>query len=426
MAIATATTDPARRYMRVGPARFVDGLILLAAAFLAAAVFAANMADLGVRTRNPLLLERASSFSPAAAGSAAEIEFAAGHADRARMLALESLREAPLSAAALRTLGFSAEAKGDLELAARAMTLAAGLGWRDVQAQLWLTSAYIGQGDYASALQRADAVLRRKGDGFDEALAIAMAAALEDPARPAMIERLSQQPEWRADFFEAAHLLPQERFDAFERFLGGFRASGQSLKPAEMEGFVANVYQSGQQRRARNIWRRHAVEGDAGNALFDGDFTAATLETGHRSPFEWSFPQRPGSETRIAEAPGRNIDRALHAASGGNVRTDIAAQHLTLTPGGHVLSFEAIGELGARPEGFSWTLQCSGTAEVPHPRERRAMLPSGWSRIIYGYEVPASNCDAQRLTLWLRSDRPHPVSLWIDKVVVTSAAWGRP
>lgn len=397
-------------------------VILAAALALAFKLILLNLGDLAARTGSPALLAAAAPFSARAAALAAEQQLGAGDAEAAEALARRSLEEAPLSARALRTLGFARQEQSDGEGAARYVSLAGGLGWRDTPTQLWLIEAYVRQGDFPAALERIDALARRR-QLPEQVNALLLGTALDPAARAALGERLAQDPPWRYGFFEAAHQLPPESLDAFADFLASFVSAGNALRPEEVEGFVTNLYQQGQYRRARETWRRFAEVGreGAGSLLFDGGFDRARLGPGpHRSLFEWNFPRPPGGEVRLVPPPGRRHEQALHASSRGNARYEVAEQTLALVPGRYTLVADAIAEPGARLEGFSWIVECVPSRRTLLTDERQDALPDGWARLTRTFEVP-SGCEAQRLKLVLRGGQTRALDLWFDRVAVRPA-----
>lgn len=439
MATITAPNGPAGRSWN---ARRRIGRLLIVTAAVPAAVGLAviNFGDLAARSRDPVLLAHAAAFSFQSATLVAEAELAAGKAASAARTARHALEGAPLSARALRTLGLAREAQGNATGAAAAMALAGALGWRDTPTQIWLVKAYLQQGDYAAALERTDALARRR-QWPEQMDALLMGAALDPDARAALSARLRLDPPWRSAFFESAHHLPAESFGPFAAFLTAFASDG-TVRPHEAEGFVANLYGRGEYRRARQMWVLAAVEGEApAHALFDGGFDDAALDlvvldlhpttllrsvprSVHPGPFAWTFPQPPGSEVRLGQPPGRDRERALYAGSAGDARYEVARQSLALTPGRYRLQAEASAEPGLRLAGFSWTLECLPDHRALPLIERRASLPDGWTRLAYEVEVPPAGCAGQRLALILRGGETRPIGLWFDRVAISMLGEG--
>ncbi|HEY0625151.1 MAG TPA: hypothetical protein VGD10_00300 [Allosphingosinicella sp.] len=393
----------------------------IAAIALAAAakILTLNLADHAVRTRNPMLLQALAPVSPHSAALAAEAMLTAGDTPSAERLARAALQETPYSAAALRTFGLSLEAQGRPETATAAMAHAGGLGWRDTPTQLWLMDAFVRQGDYEAALERADALARRR-QHLPEMRAVLLGAALDPAARPALIARLQQQPNWRGLFFDSVQQLPPERYGAFTQFLADFAAKGGRPAPWEMTPLTNVMFKQGRYAEAKALWRSYAAGRavERGNLLLDGGFTVAALEVaGQGRPFEWTFPQPSGSETAL-----EGEDRTLRIASNGNIRLEMARQTAVLAPGRYTLSYDVAAGPGTRIEGYSWQLTCvpSYAAIYPDPPITRQL--NGATRVSQSFTVPAAGCGAQQLQLLLRSGAGRAVDLRFDNVALRAGA----
>lgn len=408
MAIATAAKDPDLRVLAC------RGLLIGVAFALACALLILNLGDLAARTRHPLLAQQTSFASPAAATVAAASELENGNADRAGQLARESLSHAPLSAEALRIFALAAEAKGDLDLTGKAMTLAGALGWRDTPTQTWLIEAYVAQGDYTSALLRVDALLRR-GQLEEQMYPLLVGFALEPEARPELVQRLSQNPEWRRIFFETAHHLPSNRFDEYEGFLR-FAAPRVSLASSEAEPFVSRLFDDKQYSRSARIWRDFGLGAqDRKSIVHDGEFARTRIDADHSGPFEWRLPQPAGSDTLIAAPPGREDDLALNLSASGAGRLLGAAQRLALPPGSYILSYESLGE-DERTGGFVWEVNCSGIGSALLG-QRTVTTSDGWSRNDVAFRI-ASGCPVQEMRLHIRPTGTARADLWVDKISI--------
>lgn len=387
-----------------------------AALVVAGAAILSNLSDLAVRSRDPSLLGALAPFSSRASELAAELHLAQRRPDEAERLAREALAAAPLSARALRVLALARQEQGRGEEAAAAMSLAAGLGWRDTPTQVWLLAAYAGQGDYPAALERADAMARR-GQQLDEMMQVMVAAAAEPHAQDALIARLATRPPWRDAFFNLWRRIPAASAPIYERFMAEAARGAGPLALAEVAPFTAGLYVQGEYARAASLWRRYG----GGEALvYDGGFNRSEMRDQRRwAPFEWRFPASPGIDIAIATPPAGD-GKALFAASGGNVRAEVARQSLALPPGRYRLSIDAAAEEGSPAGAFTASFYCAEKGPVPRLSEP-AEVPSNFgTRFVYSLEVPAG-CPAQILAIGLRSLQPRPIALWLDNVVITPA-----
>lgn len=392
--------------------------ILAAAAVLvvAGAVILFNLADLAVRSRHPALLAALAPVSPRVGELAAEISLAGGNAEEAERLARQALASAPLSARALRVLALARQQQGRGAEAASAMSLAAGLGWRDTPTQLWLLAAYTGQGDYAAALERADAMARR-GQQIDDMMAVMMAAAAEPQAQRPLVERLETRPPWRPAFFDMWRRVPAERAPIYERFMAEAARGAGPLTLSEVAPFTAGLFQQREHARAAAVWRRF---GGGETLIHDGGFERAEMGGQRRwAPFLWSFPAVSGIDSAIAASPAGE-GKALFAASDGNVRAQVASQSLVLAPGRYRLVIDAKAEEGSPADAFTASLGCAVKGLALSQSEPVTTEAEGWSRFVYMINVPAG-CSAQTLSLQLRSLQPRPIALWFDNIAVTPA-----
>lgn len=406
MAIATGSN--------AGPS-LLRRLILIAAGIgVAAQVAAVNLGDWAVRRQNAVSAHIMAGTSARASTFAAEARLMAGDAEGAEALARQALADAPLSADALRTFGLALESQGEAETAGAAMTLAGGLGWRDIPTQLWLADAYIRQGDFAEGLARVDAVARQ-GQFRAEMRPLLIGAALEPASRGDLAERLMTRPPWRAHFFDGAHVLQPDRHDAYEAFLRQFEAAGGSVTASEAEAFADNLFDHREYARAQALWRDIVAPTDA--VPFDGGFDTAMARTDHGpGPFQWRFADAPGSAARLGSPPGRADERALRAASRGDLRAKIVSQEMALPPGQHMLTAELFVESGPAG-GFDWMIEC---LPVSRPlMSRKAAAPGrGWRELSYAFAIPADGCDGQRLSLLLRGSQSGPLAYWFDNIAV--------
>jgi len=390
---------------------------------VAAKLAALNLADWAVRQRNLPLVAALAPASPHAAAQAADANYAAREPKAAESLARRALKGVALSAQALRVYGLSREAQGDLDDAAAAMATAGALGWRDTPTQLWLLDAYARQGDMAAALERADALARR-WQHKDQMRLVFLQAAMEPATRAIVAERIAARPNWRPFFFDAGRLVQPRAISEYITFLDYFARTHKEIARYEIEPFLENLVEKSYYAEAREIWQRHAVAGqeNAGNAVFDGGFSKAALDgaTERAFLFEWEFQQTPGTETRIAAPQQRSRERALYVASGGNIRTQMAAQTLALRPGPYVLAVEAAADAQSAFLGSSWRVEClpgGGALELTGS----SATTDGSKRLTYRFEVPARDCAGQRLSLWFHGDYGRAIELWVDNIEVRPA-----
>ena len=136
---------------------------------------------------------------PAALIRRAELELVEpdGNRDSARAWAQGALRSSPLNARAFALLGLIAEGKGDPKSTDALMRIAAAQTWRDQTTDEWMLNNEAHRGDYAHALQHADALLRMSSDS--QQLFPVLASFTVDPrAFEALTAFLATAPPWRS------------------------------------------------------------------------------------------------------------------------------------------------------------------------------------------------------------------------------------
>jgi hypothetical protein len=395
---------------------FVKGLVIAFGLVAAIIVIGINLGDVAVRSGDPALIARTASFSPHAAAMAAEANLVSGHYDQAESLARRALKNAPMSAQALRVLGLSRQAQGHEEQAAQIMSLAAGLGWRDTPTQIWLIQAYFAQGDIGAALERASGLARRN-EYLDRMMQIFIAAAGAPEAHQAVEDRLVTNPPWRQAFFNGWRKLPVEQSATYIAFLDKFTRAHGPLAPQETEPFVSGLFSRGHYRLARDAWQRFGPAGDM--LLTDGGFAAA--ERG-RGPFQWNFPPKTGIDTMLGSPPSDAKERALYVKSDGYTRADVARQSVVLDPGSYIVSMDVMEEGGAEPHGFNPALFClPGQRNIALTRSS-ARKQGRWIRMMYNFDVPAFGCEAQLFVIGLRGFQPRAFTLWFDNLEIRRSA----
>jgi len=317
----------------------------------------------------------------------------------------------------VRIFGLAREMQGDPEQAAAAMALAGALGWRDTLTQLWLAEAYLGQGDVAAAVERADALARRR-QLEPEMMAFFMRLAVDPKARGPLIDRLAASPPWRERFFASARELPVDKAPAFAEFMERLSAKGPIAR-TEVAPFADGLFEAGEYRLAHRVWRRFG----GGNAyVSDPGFAETSADRPGVGPFRWDLLSAAGVETVIAEPPFEGEGKALLARSSGEARADVARQAMAIAPGRYRLTMDAAPQEGS-PGALSALSVALGCPNAPPlPLAERPRLQSGrWTRLTWDFAVPASGCGAQFLTLTLRGMQAGEVALWLDNIEVAPA-----
>lgn len=357
---------------------------------------------------------RLRSNEPAALSALAERALEAGDLARATSLARRALTAAPLDPAPLRVLALVAEAEGDLGRARALMTRNAERTWRDTPTHVWLYNHHQQQGEFGPALRHADAVMRNRPDLAPEMIGVLVRVAESPDAVPAIVERLKQEPAWRADF--VSRLTAEAPDDATVlALLGGLRDAKSGPTDPEIDGFLRRLINSKAFPEAFRAWRRLApAAGLHRERLVNGAFAQA----GAGPPFGWALGNGVGFSTEIVAGPGRVGDPALRVGYDGYSKGLIAEQLLTLPPGAYTLSGEA---LGRAPSRLRWTLTCAESERDLVDMAADASGSGRWTAFAADFTTPADGCSGQ----WLRlsgepGDRRAELETWFDNLRIRS------
>jgi hypothetical protein len=325
------------------------------------------------------------SISQIAATIAAEQRLSSNDPAGARIFARQALAVSPVSAAAVRDLGFAEQGLGHWSEANALLSQSAALGWRDEETQLWLAQAYLQAKDYPHAAERFDAVLRTNPlstplfDILDQVIA-------DKAMQGAMVERLELNPIWRSHYLQYIGTGTSELPKAM--LLTDLIRSKAPPARDEALPIVAKLVQIGNVEQAKNLW--FAVQHTSGT-LYDPGFENATLA--RASPFEWQQFSVLGANARTE--PARDSKATLFSVTtDGSAAGVLLRQLVTLTPGEHILDYKGAIPLNAR-QAFGWQLRCSKGGIL--------LSTIGTDSPPYRFSVP-KDCEAQYIELRVTSN----------------------
>ncbi|MCW3837110.1 hypothetical protein ACFQ1E_12870 [Sphingomonas canadensis] len=396
---------------------------IVVALALAVIVVRVNWAGIALRNNQA---ESAFSIWPGSAAAAAQsAENALQKNDllRAKALAVRAIELSGQQSQALRVLAQVAERNGQADVAATAIILAARLGWRDGFAQERVLNRALETKDLGTAALAADALLRTGFHSDVAEQALHRLIATED-GRAAFVRRLVDRPAWAPRFFRA--FRPADTQDATNLgalIVGSAKAGVRPPRDAvaPMFGYLLS---NGKLVETVQIWRGAAgnVPGDPREGIVDGGFDGlSSADLAGWGPFGWSV----GENQWVAiSTPWRNDlsnDPVLQIAATGDREVVAARQTLLLPPGRHALRYEVSLTEGSRA-GFNWRLNCgndSGTVIMKAPV--RSTSAPGWTTETIVFDVPASGCTAQSLTLRTARTRSS-ATIQLDNVQIAGRA----
>jgi hypothetical protein len=357
--------------------------------------------------------------SAEAIAALARVRLAAHDGDGAARLAGQALRLAPLNASALTTYGFAMDQLGRQAQADQAMAVAGRLGWRDVLTQLWLFRRMLIVGDYASALDHADALMRRQDD-VPRPLFVALGVAAHDPRMSAaLVRHLRANPAWRERFFVYLSAYDQPpATDVAHALMMGLVAGPTPPTDAELSIYLDALV--GEQRfdAAARDWRQLSRGAAGDEYVHDGDFQQPP---GH-TPFDWALTQGVGWSGAITDSPGEGHGQALRIDYDGVSPPQPVRQLLVLPAGAYRLGGRSYDEGDSDPKSLAWSVVCVTTGQIL----ASASTPGGsaqWNSFGVALSVPAEHCPAQWLVLSAEpGDVRQDIAVWYDDLVIAPAA----
>lgn len=402
--------------MAIGLRRLLAVLLFAASAWLAAANgVAAQLVGAG----SPSLAATIAPDADRLSRQAQQLFFARDYA-AAIAVARRALALSPLQVRAARVLSQSELALGHEDAGLAAMDVAGQGGWRDNVTQLWILQAALGGGDYAEALQRADALIRR--EALTDQLFADLRPWFAEPAfRAALVTRLADGPDWRGQLFLDWRKAAPGEIAGIVQLVADIDRSAAPVTDLELFPLVERLLELGAAAPAHALWLARAPRAGwmPGNRVYDGRFAVArTRDYGERAPrFEWWVDPDQTSLADVEPAPdGRG--GSLRIASNAGDPVALARQTLVLAPG----RYRLLARIAARTErdvaGLDFALRCY-PQDADLPLEARRIAQAGIDQLRYqsAATVPAG-CIRQDLIVRIAGGEPVGGDVAIAEVAV--------
>ena len=330
------------------------------------------------------------STSPAAATAAAEQRLADKDPAGAKVFAAHALTQAPISAAALRSLSLAEQGLGNWQSASALLSQSAALGWRDASTQLLLAQAFLQQKDYANAAERLDAALRTNPQSTDLFNLVDQSITQPDFAR-AMADRLQYNPDWRPRYFTYTRNIPEEIQNGRVIMVDRLSRSNASPSRDEIRPLIYTLINAGKVTEARKIWAQtqHLKAGVIYDPKFEHVGTSAML------PFEWTKLTVLGANLTVEPAT-RGPGMLLRAQTDGSASGVLLRQMISLSPGRHFLRYSGSIPAGAR-NAFGWAIHCAQSGETAFSSMGSLDRPP------YQFDI-SDNCGSQMVELRVAHD----------------------
>jgi hypothetical protein len=322
---------------------------------------------------------------------------------------------------ALRVLGVALSMEGQPRKGSELLLKAGALSWRDDVTQLWLIRQAVEQRNYPTATQRIDAMLRRRRN-VDQMLALLHRLSAVPEVQPEVIERLAEQPNWRARFFSNVKELPKEVVTSHAALISALQKREGSVSRAEVAPFVHYLVSIGEVGLARRVWMDAISPGRRALAhgIYDGDFTEDPNADSDqpRYPFEWQFDSSSGAFASVGTPPMLIGENALAVKSVDGSEARVARQLVILGPGQHQLRYSAVAGEELRPEAFEWRVSCAMNGKRLPTRVLSGRAVGASRASTADFAVPP-NCPAQWVELVaLGSENAVAADAWFDHVSV--------
>src|SRR6266404_2298847 len=340
--------------------------------------------------------------------------------EQARRMAEQALLSDPLNARALRILGQIADLSRDEPRSWQLMQASVRRSLNETLAVAWLTSKSAERRDYASAMRYADVLLRTRPQVSNEVIPLLARLAENGEAVTGLKEMLSQNPPWRAQFFDA---LPNSITDARTPLdlLMAVKHSPVPPVTAELRSYLNFLVGRKFYALAYYTWLQFLSPDEFSGVgyVFNGGFEAPPSGL----PFDWSITPGAGAAVDVDTVPDEDGNRALYVRfEDGRVEFGGVTQLIVLAPATYRLEATYKGTLlGQR--GLKWRVTCAGGATRSIGESRMITgISSTWKPVEFSFAVP-SDCPAQyvHLDLDARMASEQFVSgmVWFDNVRVS-------
>ena len=344
---------------------------------------------------------------------------------QAKQNALAALRAYPLEGRAYRVLGQLSEAEKKPQAAFEFYQKAARYSPRDVQSHLWLLNYALRTENADAAVAHLDTMLRIQPNLVQQLLPMIGGLAVHPISQASLINVLKQKPPWRSSAID--NLLSQA--DAAQRYALFFNrltaATTGGLIEAEQLAWTRALNVSQQWSLSYLNWASQLpaeTQLKLGN-LFNGSFEDEPLG----GEFDWLFDRIPGASIDRAFRDGAVGEMALRVNfDDRRVPFSSVRQTLVLPPGHYRLSGQGLPENLHTDLGLVWIVECLGSGLSLAISEPWKGSSRQWQAFSMEFDIPASQCPAQRLLLKLpariASEEVIGGRIWFDALRIQRIA----
>jgi hypothetical protein len=289
-----------------------------------------------------------------------------------------------------------------------AMNAAGRGGWRDNPTQLWTLQMALYGGDYDTAMQRADALIRRNTIP-DQVFAAFRAMNAEPGFRKSLITRLDDQPDWRGLMFLDLRRASASEIPAAAQLIADLDRTPRPVTDLELFPILERMTELGAADQAYRFWHGKAPKAgwSGDNQLYDGAFAVASKRQGMGSipRFEWTIDPA-GSGLASVEAAPNGQGVALRASTDAGESATLATQQLLLAPGRYQIGARIFARSERDMAGFEFTLRCiADKTDIAFEDQRLQQLRLDQLQYSAMLQIP-TGCARQTLDIRARGGTP--------------------
>ena len=313
-----------------------------------------------------------------------------------RAEAVTAVTNEPLNPRALRLLGQLADTSQDDASALKFMTAAAHISQHENVALYWLMRKSAAAGDYKTAINYADSLLRTN-PGLARIVVPVLAHFAGDKASIDSLKAvLDGDPPWRGLFFA---LLPESVTDARTplNLLLALKSSPNPPTADDINRYLHLLVAHKFYDLAYYTWLQFLPLDELRNAglLFNGSFDMAPSG----APFDWTITEGSGVTVDIVPTD-KTGERALMVDFlYGRVDYHSVFELVMLPPGSYQLTGQYNGKI-IGPRGLKWRIVCANATRTRLGESLMIIgVTSGWKKVNFNFTVPAADCRAQYVEL---------------------------
>jgi len=305
--------------------------------------------------------------------------------DAANAYALRAIGLNPLDDRALVIAALSRTSINDIPRADRLFGLVTTLTRRQPLAESWMYDLAVTRGDYAGAIDHADAALRRHTVADADVMPSMIRITAIPAALPALARKLVAMPSWRTDFF---HALARSKVGDSLALIAALKQAGDRPDPIEVAAMASQQIAAGSVSNARAVWLKGF--GSPLPPLLSPNFESMV----QYGDFGWSIDARGGAQVIGRDGQGHALE--VQPSNTGKRPLRVVQQAMLLDRGGHRITFEGRSVAGTQSVA-SVVVRCAGTDQ----ELGRAPVPGGerWTQTGFVFFIPPSDCPIQKLVV---------------------------